>query len=273
MKRTFPAGLRGVADPAGRRLSRAGCSTCWSRSRPAERRVAARGRADARASTTRPTSSTRFLAQQMGVELVEGRDLVVSDGYVWMRTTQGLRARRRDLPAHRRRLPRPEDVPPRLDAGRARPDGRLPRRPRRAGQRARAPASPTTRSIYAYVPEMIKYYLGEDIDPAERADLSCAGDDDGSRSTCWQNLRRAGGEGGQRVRRLRHAGRPALDDGRSSEEFAGRIEANPRNYIAQPTLALSRVPTIVGRPRSKAGTSTCGPTSSTARTSTCCPAA
>ena len=42
-----------------------------------------------------------FLAQQMGVELVEGRDLVVRDGFVYMRTTAGFQARRCDLPPHR----------------------------------------------------------------------------------------------------------------------------------------------------------------------------
>ena len=50
----------------------------------------------------------------------KARDLVVSDGYVYMRTTQGLRAGRRDLSPHRRRLPRSADVPRRFDAGRAR---------------------------------------------------------------------------------------------------------------------------------------------------------
>ena len=52
-----------------------------------------------------------FLARQMGVELVEGRDLVVDEHVVSMRTTRGLAARRRHLPAHRRRLPRPGRVP------------------------------------------------------------------------------------------------------------------------------------------------------------------
>ena len=61
-----------------------------------------------------------FLAQQMGVELVEGQDLFVRDGFVYMRTTQRAAARRRDLPPHRRRLPRPAGVPPRLRARRAR---------------------------------------------------------------------------------------------------------------------------------------------------------
>jgi uncharacterized circularly permuted ATP-grasp superfamily protein len=58
-----------------------------------------------------------FLAQQMGVELVEGQDLFVKDDFVYMRTTRGPEAGRRDLPARRRRLPRPGRVPPDLHAG------------------------------------------------------------------------------------------------------------------------------------------------------------
>ena len=58
-----------------------------------------------------------FLARQMGVELVEGRDLVVADDRLQMRTTRGLRAGRRPLPADRRRLPRPDLLPLRLAAG------------------------------------------------------------------------------------------------------------------------------------------------------------
>ena len=53
-----------------------------------------------------------FLADKLGVELVEGRDLLVKGDIVYMRTTQGLQARGRDLPAHRRRLPRPPRLPP-----------------------------------------------------------------------------------------------------------------------------------------------------------------
>ena len=86
-----------------------------------------------------------FLARQMGVELVEGRDLFLDDGQVFMRTTRGPAAGRRDLPPRRRRLPRPADLPPRQPARRRRPDGGLPGGQRRAGQRASAPASPTTR--------------------------------------------------------------------------------------------------------------------------------
>ena len=47
-----------------------------------------------------------FLADKLGIELVEGRDLIVKDEVVYMRTTEGPEARRRDLPPHRRRLPR-----------------------------------------------------------------------------------------------------------------------------------------------------------------------
>ena len=53
-----------------------------------------------------------FLARQMGIELVEGRDLVVHDNVVYMRTTSGLRQSRCDLPPRRRRLHRPARLPP-----------------------------------------------------------------------------------------------------------------------------------------------------------------
>jgi uncharacterized circularly permuted ATP-grasp superfamily protein len=70
-----------------------------------------------------------FLAQQMGIELVEGQDLFVRDEAVFMRTTQG--------PPHRRRFPGPPRVPPRFHAGRSRPAHRLPRRPHHHRQRHR----------------------------------------------------------------------------------------------------------------------------------------
>ncbi len=55
-----------------------------------------------------------FLADKLGIELVEGRDLFVKDEIVYMRTTARAAARRRDLPPHRRRLPRSAHLPPRL---------------------------------------------------------------------------------------------------------------------------------------------------------------
>ena len=101
-----------------------------------------------------------FLAQQMGVELVEGQDLFVDDNFVYMRTTRGPQARRCDLPPHRRRLPRPAGLPRRLHAGRAGPAGGLPRRQRDAGN-AIGTGVADDKSIYPYVPDMIEFYLGE----------------------------------------------------------------------------------------------------------------
>ena len=93
-----------------------------------------------------------FLARQMGVELVEASDLVVRDDVLYMRTTRGLRARPRGLPAPRRRLRRPARVPARLAAGRAGPGARLPRRAAWRSPTPSAPASPTTRRSTASCP-------------------------------------------------------------------------------------------------------------------------
>ena len=78
-----------------------------------------------------------FLADKLGVELVEGRDLVVKSDVVYMRTTEGLKARRRHLSPHRRRFPRSAGVPARQRARRARPDVGLSGRQCHARQRGR----------------------------------------------------------------------------------------------------------------------------------------
>ena len=78
-----------------------------------------------------------FLARELGVPLVEGRDLLVEDDRVFMKTTAGLERGRRDLPPDRRRLPRPGGVPARQPARRAGADARLSRRQRGARQRDR----------------------------------------------------------------------------------------------------------------------------------------
>ena len=103
-----------------------------------------------------------FLAQQMGVELVQGSDLVVDDGYVYMRTTQGLQRvdviyRRIDDDFLDPQTFRPDSalgVPGLMDAYRA---GRV--------ALANAPGTGIAddKAVYAYVPQIIKYYLGEDI--------------------------------------------------------------------------------------------------------------
>jgi uncharacterized circularly permuted ATP-grasp superfamily protein len=182
-----------------------------------------------------------FLAQKMGVQLVVGRDLVVEDDIVWMRTTNGLRKvdviyRRIDDDFLDPKTFRPDSllgVPGLVDAYRA---GNV--------SLANAPGNGVAddKVVYAYVPDMIRYYEGEDaILPNVHTYL------------CWRNADR------QHVLENLHqlvvkaaneAGGYGMLVGPHStaeqrQEFAAKIAANPRNYIAQPTLALSRVPTLI----------------------------
>ncbi|REJ67225.1 MAG: circularly permuted type 2 ATP-grasp protein [Planctomycetota bacterium] len=181
-----------------------------------------------------------FLAQQMGVYLVEGRDLLVSDNFVYMRTTKGFER----IDVLYRRLD--DDF---LDPRAFRDDSMLGVpglfEVYRAGNIALANAPGTgvadDKVMYAYVPEIIKYYLDEDpIIPNVPTFL------------CWEDK--------QRDHVLANLDKlvvkPANESGgygmligpRSTaaerEDFAGRIQADPRNYIAQPTLSLSRVPVL-----------------------------
>ncbi len=185
-----------------------------------------------------------FLAQQMGVELVEGRDLVVQDGFLKMRTTKGFQR----VDVIYRRI---DDVF--IDPLVFRPDSLLGvaglyevyRQGRVAIANALGTGVADDKVIYAYVPEMIKYYLGESaILPNVPTYL------------CWepqqleyvlQNLHQlvvksANESGGYGML----IGSQASAEERS--QFAEKIKANPRNYIAQPVLSLSRVPTLVGSP-------------------------
>ena len=182
-----------------------------------------------------------FLAQQMGIELVEGRDLVVADGSVLMRTTMGLER----VDVIYRRID--DDF---LDPQAFRPDSSLGvpglMEVYRAGRVAMANAPGTgiadDKAIYAYVPEMVKYYLGEDIlSPNVPTDICW---DDTQRQQVLSNLdklvvKTANELGGYGMLVGPHASQE------EREEFAERIKANPRNYIAQPTLDLSRGPVIV----------------------------
>ena len=124
-----------------------------------------------------------FLADEMGIELVEGADLFVDDDIVYMRTTEG--PQRVDVIY--RRIDDDYLDPLTFRAGFAARRAR-PRSPPIAPATSRspmrsAPASPTTRSIYPFVPEMIRFYLGEEPILAQRADLAlrAAGR---SRATC-----------------------------------------------------------------------------------------
>ncbi len=183
-----------------------------------------------------------FLAQKMGVPLVEGRDLVVENRTVWMRTTMGPRRvdviyRRIDDDFLDPLIFRDDSllgVPGIMDAYHA---GNV--------ALANAPGNGVAddKVVYAYVPDMIKYYLGEDAILPNVPTYLCWRDAD--RDYVLQNLPKlvvkaaneAGGYGmlvGPHATKEQHA------------EFAERIKAHPRNYIAQPTLALSRVPTLAG---------------------------
>ena len=181
-----------------------------------------------------------FLAQQMGVELVEGRDLVVADGLVLMRTTKGFERvdvlyRRIDDDFLDPHVFRPDSllgVPGLMEVYK---NGRL--------ALANAPGSGIAddKSIYAFVPKIIKYYLGEQILIPNVPTYICA--DEKDRSYVLSNLDQLV------VKAVNESGGYGMLIGPHSsaqgrEEFACKISENPRNYIAQPTLALSRVPVI-----------------------------
>ena len=182
-----------------------------------------------------------FLAQQMGVELVEGRDLVVANGVVQMRTTRGLER----VDVIYRRI---DDVF--LDPQVFRADSLLGvpglMEVYRAGRVALANAPGTgvadDKVLYAYVPQMITYYLGEDIVLPNVPTYMCW--DDTQRRHVLANLdklvvKAANESGGYGMLVGPHA------SAQERMDFAQRIAANPRNYMAQPTLALSRAPVIV----------------------------
>ena len=182
-----------------------------------------------------------FLAQQMGTELVEGRDLVVADGYLQMRTTKGLRR----VDVIYRRID--DDF---LDPQAFRDDSMLGvsglmdvyRQGRVAIANAPGTGVADDKMIYAYVPQMIKYYLGEDQilpnvptylceDPKQRDHVLSHLDELVVKAT-----NASGGYGMLMGPQGTAEERTAIDE---------KIKAEPRNYIAQPTLSLSRVPTLI----------------------------
>jgi uncharacterized circularly permuted ATP-grasp superfamily protein len=183
-----------------------------------------------------------FLAQQMGIELVEGRDLLVHDNVVYMRTTAGLRR----VDVIYRRVD--DDF---LDPLCFRPDSSLGVpglfNAYRAGNVTLANAIGTgvadDKAVYAYVPAIIKYYLGEEaIVPNVPTYLMT---DESSRAMVLEKLDRmvvkaVGESGGYGMLIGPHS------TAAQREEFRQRILADPRNYIAQPTLALSLAPCLIG---------------------------
>jgi uncharacterized circularly permuted ATP-grasp superfamily protein len=182
-----------------------------------------------------------FLAQQMGVQLVEGRDLVVSDGYLQMRTTKGLQR----VDVVYRRI---DDIF--IDPQVFRPDSLLGvpglmevfRQGRVAIANSLGTGIADDKVIYAYVPQMIQYYLGEEPILQNVPTYVCA--EPKQEAYVLENIDKlvvkcANESGGYGMLVGPHA------TPEKRQEFAQLIQANPRNYIAQPTLLLSRVPTIV----------------------------
>lgn len=182
-----------------------------------------------------------FLAQQMGVQLVEGRDLTVEDGTVFMRTTAGLERvhviyRRIDddfLDPEVFRADSMLGVPGLMEAY---------QRDRVTLVNAPGTGVADDKVIYAYVPKMIRFYLGEDaIIPNVPTYL------------CWDKqqmehvldhiesmvVKPANESGGYGMLIGPHA------SASEHEEFRQRIRSDGRNYIAQATLSLSRVPTLI----------------------------
>jgi uncharacterized circularly permuted ATP-grasp superfamily protein len=182
-----------------------------------------------------------FLAQQMGVELVEGQDLFVQDDAVFMRTTQG--PRRVDV-IYRRV---DDDF---LDPEVFREDSTLGAkgllRAYRAGNVAICNAIGTgvadDKSIYPFVPDMIRFYLSEEPLIANVPTFMCrkaAELDHVVQNMHELVVKEVHGAGGYGMLVGPASTRAEIDD------FKRRVLANPSNYIAQPTLALSTCPTYV----------------------------
>ena len=181
-----------------------------------------------------------YLAQQMGIPLVEGRDLACEDGRVWMRTTRGLEA----VDVIYRRID--DDF---LDPAVFRSDSMLGVRGLMevyAQGRVAIANAPGTgiaddKLIYAYVPDMVRYYLGEEPIIENVPTYLCSRPQDQAyvlahlRELVVKAVSEAGGYG-------MLIGPHASSD--EIEAFATKIQANPRNFIAQPTLELSTVPSL-----------------------------
>ncbi len=183
-----------------------------------------------------------FLARQMGIELVEGRDLLVHQDRVYMRTTTGLEA----VDVIYRRLD--DDF---MDPLAFRADSMLGVpglfHVYRAGKVAIANAPGTgvadDKGVYAYVPDIIKYYLSEEP-LLQNIPTTLCRKPEGLAYTL-DNLdklvvKMVGESGGYGMLIGPHA------TAAERAEYAEQVKADPENYIAQPTLALSRAPCLVG---------------------------
>jgi uncharacterized circularly permuted ATP-grasp superfamily protein len=182
-----------------------------------------------------------FLADQMGIELVEGHDLVVEDGQLWMRTTRGLRPvdvvyRRIDDDFLDPLAFRPDSVlgvPGMFDVYRA---GRV--------TIVNAPGTGIAddKAVYTYVPEIVEFYTGRPPILQNVPTWRCRRPED--LAYVLEHLdelvvKEVHGSGGYGMLVGPAASRAELD------AFRERLRSRPDAYIAQPTLALSTCPTLV----------------------------
>ena len=182
-----------------------------------------------------------FLAQQMGIDLVQGSDLYVENNIVWMKTTRG--PSRVDVIYRRVDDDFLDPLTFRADSSLGVP-GLI--NAYRAGNIALANAVGTgiadDKVIYAYVPDMIKYYLGQDaLIPNVPTYLSAK---ENQREYILDNLDKLV------VKSANEAGGYGMLMGPQStkaeqESFAEKIKADPRNFIAQPLVQISRAPAFI----------------------------
>ncbi len=182
-----------------------------------------------------------FLARQIGADLVEGRDLLVEDGYVYMRTTSGLKRvdviyRRVDDDFLDPLVFRPDSllgVPGLLHAARL---GNV--------SVINAPGTGVAddKSVYAFVPDMIRYYLGAEplLDNVETYLCRRPEDLEYTLDNLDKLVVKRVGESGGYGMLIGPASTPA-----ERNEFAASLRADPADYISQPTLALSRSPCLI----------------------------
>ena len=182
-----------------------------------------------------------FLARQMGIQLVEGRDLLVHENIVYMRTTSGLKR----VDVIYRRVD--DDY---LDSLTFRPNSQLGVNglfnAYRAGNVVFANAVGTgvadDKAVYAYVPAIIRYYMSEE--PILQNVETYLLDDEKQRDHVIQNIEKLV------VKAVGESGGYGMLIGPAStkneqQQFIKAIEADPRNYIAQPTISLSTAPCFI----------------------------
>jgi uncharacterized circularly permuted ATP-grasp superfamily protein len=183
-----------------------------------------------------------LLAQQMGIALVSPEDLVISDGYLHHRSDSGLQ--RLDIVYRRGDV----DLLNALDLGRQYPDGmaaiiELCQQGRLTFANAMGTGIGDDKVIYAYVPDIIRFYLNEEPLLPNVPTYLCWREDD--RNYVLEHLdqlvvKAASAEGGSGML----VGTNATEEERQA--FADKIRQKPRGYMAQPTVYLSQIPTVIG---------------------------